>query len=194
MALQAILLDLDGTIWDSYPFYASLIAELCSITAEEALLELQSGTSIVQLLNTQGLGNSRFIKLCKVKADTLKLYPSVVETIGELHDRYSMAVVTNLPGWITNVLLESAKLLDSFDYIQTATRGIPSKPRPHLIRRALNQLSINDPKDAIYVGDTEGDYAAACAAGTGFVWCEYGYEKKELNAQKISNFKELSKL
>ena len=51
-----------------------------------------------------------------------------------------------------------------------------------------------DITNAVYVGDTQGDYEATLTAGIDFIWADYGFGKPEACAAVIRQFSELLQL
>ena len=51
-----------------------------------------------------------------------------------------------------------------------------------------------DIKEAVYIGDTQGDYEATVAAGIPFIWTAYGFGTPDDYAQKVDTFRELMEL
>ncbi len=85
-------------------------------------------------------------------------------------------MVTNLPGWLANPLIDSAGLNDFFCVIVTRSNRVPPKPSPGGINKALEELGAKAKPDTWYVGDAITDGGAAAAAGVPFAWAAYGYE------------------
>ena len=116
MAGRTLLLDLDGTLWDSRPWYAKVMAQLSD--GSVAQRTLATGTSIVQLVQQCGVSRSRLARSAKENATSLAFYDGVRQTLDELRERgTSMGVVTNLPGWLVTPMAEAI-----------GVRRIPSLP------------------------------------------------------------------
>ena len=54
-----------------------------------------------------------------------------------------------------------------------------------------NVVIRNHLTDAVYVGDIQGDYEAACFAGISFIHAAYGFGKINTNVPKIHEISEL---
>ena len=105
MAAQSLLLNLDGTLWDSRPWYAAVLAQLSRETPEKLEHYLSTGTSIVKLARECGVSNARFVSKCKASITSLQFYDSVLPALEELRGLgTTMGVVTNLPGWLAKPL------------------------------------------------------------------------------------------
>lgn len=172
MAARALLFDLDGTIWDSLPWYARLLHDTCGVDSEESVDKLRLGISVVSVARAAGLSKSRFGALCAAEVGRLKLYPTVRESLRMLAARRTpMGVVTNLPEWLIGRVLERLGFTEVF----TVREFGASKPSPTAVIRAAKSVGIGDVKGVYYVGDQEQDARAAVNAGLAFAWASYGY-------------------
>ena len=74
-----------------------------------------------------------------------------------------------------------ALVRDYFDGLFTvavgARDGVPRKPSPELVDIALSQLDV-DKKDAVYIGDSDGDVATAKASGLSMITVLWGFRDK----------------
>jgi HAD superfamily hydrolase (TIGR01509 family) len=176
MAARALLFDVDGTLWDSYPWYADLLAGLSGQAREAFVKELFAGTSVVTLAKRCGVTDGRFRLACRRCVGQLRLYAGVRETLMQLMRRGTpCAVVTSLPGRIVGPLLESLDLTEHFPVIVHAGTVRPLKPNPAPLRTAARQMDVDDLRDVFYVGDGAKDAEAASRAGMRFAWAAYGY-------------------
>lgn len=181
MVASALLLDLDGTVWDSRPWYAATIAQLSGGSVSKIASELNAGSSIVKLVGSYGVGKTKFTRAVTEDAASLKLYDGVVETLDALKERgNSIGIVSNLPGWLVRPLLEAKRLDSYFDIVVTPRRGVPAKPNPHGISKALRELEQAADAQVWLIGDEETDAGAAMAAGVNFAWASYGYGPEQL--------------
>ena len=178
MAQRTLLLDLDGTLWDSRLLYAEILARVSGGSVAELENRLASGATVVQLATERGISRSRFAReIGNSAAASLRLYDGALRTLNDLSDRAtSMGVVTNLPGWLVTPLVQATGVAGYFEAIVTPRRGVPAKPRPHGILRALQEMGRKADMHTWLVGDGVADAAAAAAAGVRFAWASYGYE------------------
>ena len=171
MAPNAVLVDLDGTIWDSYPWYAARLAETGNISRAAVLQALTSGESIVTLLRKYGAGAGTLTHQCS----GLSLFPGVAETLKQLAvRRRALGVVTSLPGRLAIPMLTAVDLKNRFGTVIHAGNCRLRKPNPGPIFAALEDLQAAA-AGTIYIGDTERDAETARRAGVPFIWASYGY-------------------
>ncbi len=181
MVGTAVLLDLDGTVWDSRPWYAKVIARLSRTPATEfeIKLRLDEGANVIRLANLHGVSRTQLAREAGKSEDLPDLYGGVLETLSRFQvQSRPMAVVSNLSGSLVAPLLRSTALECFFGAVVTPNRGVPAKPQPHGVTKALRTLGI-DASKAWYIGDGDVDAKAAGAAGVRFAWASYGYEREE---------------
>jgi HAD superfamily hydrolase (TIGR01509 family) len=176
MAPTAILFDLDGTVWDSFPWYASLLARASGRDTDSLHAELRRGASIVTIARNCKITNGRFTTLCQSSIEMLQLYPGVRDTLEQLNAlRIPTAAVTSLPGRIVEPLLGGLRLTALFHNVVHANNCALRKPNPEPLLTSLRELRVAPDKNVFYVGDVKNDAAAAEAAGIRFAWASYGY-------------------
>jgi phosphoglycolate phosphatase len=172
MAARALLFDLDGTIWDSFPWYAQILYEARGLDPQETTERLLQGISIVSIASVAGLSRTRFRTLCAQEAAKLKLYPTVRESLHTLAAMgVPMGVVTNLPEWLVGPILDRFGFSELFSVREFRA----SKPSPTALTRAAEGVSPGEVNSVYYVGDQEQDARAAADAGLAFAWASYGY-------------------
>jgi phosphoglycolate phosphatase len=177
VAVAAVLIDLDGTLWDSAPWFARLLAPTDRGEQHRLALALsdQSGGLRAAQQIKERFTQSAFGRVCRSEAASLLIYPSGPDTLRELEVRVRLGVVTNLPAWIARPMLDAIGLLDAFTVVQCAAWGVRPKPSPATLLLAQRQLVV-PAADVLYVGDTQSDHAAATAARMTFVYASWGYE------------------
>lgn len=98
------------------------------------------------------------------------LYDGVGEGIRELAATYPLFIVSNCPGWYMDEFLLQSGLRECFTgWDCHGSSGIPKSGM--LLKLAASHRLVH----AVYVGDTEGDQAAAVAAGMEFVLARWGF-------------------
>lgn len=197
---KAILFDLDGTLIDSAP---DLTRSVNAILAREGLgpLEVEAvrnmiGNGIRKLverafeacgvaLQTHELDEHEasmvIIYAHNLTVETI-LYPTVRDALAQVQRRgIRMGVVTNKPIGATRAILSHFGIVDSFGAIIGGDEDIPRKPAPDPLWAALDQLDVMRDQ-AVMVGDSAADVAAARAAGMSVVAVGGGYSKTPAEA------------
>ncbi len=172
MAQDAILVDLDGTVWDSYPWYSELLAATGRVSKTSALSELRSGASIVSLLRRCGVSDTALARHSPGPA----LFPGVATALEDLVKRkIPIGAVTNLPGRLVFPMLTRVGLREAFPTVVHAGNCRLRKPHPGPLLMALRDLGVSPSTKSLYVGDMARDAEAAVSAGVAFAWASYGY-------------------
>ena len=196
MARKTFLLDLDGTLWDSRQWYAEALAQLSSSPATAVASQLEAGGNLVKVAKEHGVSKTRLVQVAKENGESLQLYEGVQQVLDQLQKREALiGVVTNLPGWLVAPLLKATNIEKYLGAIVTPQWGVPAKPSPQGIWKALECLGRKANADTWYVGDSEADAKAAKAAGISFAWASYGYENEPPEASQIlKSFDEILQL
>ena len=187
MAVKAVLLDLDGTLWDSHPWFARLIAERTRRPVADVLNQVQTGhPPIARLLDQAGISKATFRRAC-ANCILCRLYPHAAATLRALQDEGVPAgVVTNLPAWMALPMLARADLEglirdDAVAHYRTTPRH---KPAPDPLLHVMQALDVEPARSVWYIGDTDVDAQAARAAGVSFAWAEWGYGGTPVDADR----------
>lgn len=179
MAAETLLLDLDGTVWNSRAWYAATIACLSSASVSEIASRLKGGANVARVARESGVSNARLARAARENGTSIDLYECVVETLYRLRARATaIGIVSNLPGWLVRPLLESTGIDAYVSATMTPRPGVPAKPKPHGLRRVLEEMGRKPDPATWFVGDGEADAEAAGAAGVQFAWASYGYETR----------------
>ena len=176
MAASAILVDLDGTVWDSIPWYALVLSGGDAVRAVDVELRLRQGESVIGIARERGFTKTAFVQRCRQHLEELRLFPTVRETLAVLDRRgVPMGIVTSLSGDLASAMLEGSRLGHHFQTIIHPGRCRSGKASGVPLRRALNHLRIAPSAEVFYIGDREDDAACARACGVSFAWASYGY-------------------
>jgi phosphoglycolate phosphatase-like HAD superfamily hydrolase len=176
LAGRARLFDLDGTLWDSYPWYAAVIGQSGRMSESDALALLRAGDSIVTMIRRLGLPHNT---IERALGDGIGQVVGV-RGVGDALDGLRlggglMGVVTSLPGRIAEPALQRLGFAEMFRVVIHAGSGAGSKPSPRPLLTALRDLGVDIAPTHWYVGDTERDAIAASRAGISFAWVSWGY-------------------
>ena len=191
MASRAFVFDLDGTLWDSFPLYAAVVASAGGPDSDVTQTSLMKGQSIATLLRQVGVSEYEFASLVDEHISALTFYPLVKNSLGILQGNgVPLGIVTSLPSWIWRPLVKSTGLSDQVSIIEGSRRGFPKAAG---IKAVLSQLSVPTDQGVWYVGDVPGDRDAARKAGVSFAWASWGYcedQPKDID-QPLKSFREV---
>ena len=197
MAAETLLLDLDGTVWNSRAWYARAIAELSGVPASEITFRLEAGESVAHVSRDSGVRDARLTRVAKENGASIELYERVIDTLDRLRARgTAIGVVSNLSGWLARPLLDSTGIGAYVTTTVTPRRGVPAKPKPNGIRKILQEMGRRSCEGVWFVGDGLADAKAAQAAGVPFAWASYGYEAEVPNgtAKVLARFEDVLEL
>lgn len=201
MKVEAIIFDLDGTLWDSSESimkawnnvfkrmninYAldkdklkNIFGKTNDVIANECFpnLSMQERTNVI---NTCALEE---IKILNIYGG--KLYDGISETLHDLHKDYKLMIVSNCQEGYIEAFLNYHKLNDCFDDIEcNGKTGLDKAGNIKLI------MERNQIKKAIYVGDTIIDYDSAKDNNIPFIRTTYGFGTFDCPYQ-IDDFKKI---
>ena len=187
---DAIIFDMDGTLWDAVDTYA----EIWNMAFEQENIERRiTRADLLALIGTpiddimrHFVPAERVEHLLKTIAELVitelprlggKLYEGVQEGVAELSKHYKLFMLSNcdeleLPIFVRYAGIESY-ITDTIAYGNTRLRKAEN------MRLLAEKYHLQHP---VYVGDTDGDCREAHRAGVPFVWMSYGFGTTD-NAQ-----------
>lgn len=202
---DAIIFDLDGTLWDTLDISIKSLEEIKSkyqditkkITREQVKASMgKSFDEIVELYYSY-LPKEKAINYAKEAfnrniENLLKyggtLYANTKHTILELSQKYKLYIVSNcIEGYIESFFNTSGLQNYFEDYESNGKTGLTKGEN---IKLVIKRNKINH---AIYVGDTMTDKVAADWAGIPFIYASYGFGKVDKYDYKIDDIGDLMK-
>lgn len=191
MSKNAILFDLDGTLWDScvaiMPSWQKVMEahgiKRPPITQEE--MNSYMGKTVEQIapLMLPELSLKEAINImeegCQEELEELRrngatLYEGIIETLRTLSESFDLFIVSNSQDGYIQAFVEHYNLEDIIKDFECA--GRTKKCKGDNIRLVMERNNITK---AVYVGDTILDKEAADKAGIPFVLASYGFGEVE---------------
>lgn len=173
---KAIILDLDGTLLDSYDVIVEsicLVFQECGIHISyndvhrhaiafsiKSLFETISDTHGVSVARLQ----QRYSQISSGKYKQIKLMPHAHEILNILEDHGIENYVFTHRGKTTMPVLDNLELTGYFLDVLTSQSGFARKPDPEAILYLLHKYDL-DPENTWYVGDRSLDMECASYAG-----------------------------
>ncbi|MDQ3004149.1 MAG: HAD family hydrolase [Chloroflexota bacterium] len=193
--IKALCFDVDGTLSDTDDLYANAFSRFLprflfrnpAHTARRLVMWIEApGNALLGMADTVGLDQkmvafldwmSRHRKLPQKK---YLLVPGVDILLERLKGRYPMSIISAREEKSTLRFLDQFDLLKYFDVVVTGLSTIHTKPYPHPILFAAQNMGVK-PEECLMIGDTTVDMRAGKAADaqTVGVLCGFG-EKDEL--------------
>jgi phosphoglycolate phosphatase len=191
---EMILIDVDGTLVDSVPDLAycvdTMMEQLGRDPHGESRVRDWVGNGVERLVRRALVGQLKgepdesdfkrayplFIELYAENTSTRSvLYPGAREGIDLLKAAgYKLGCVTNKAAQFTEPLLKDLGIYDDFSIVISGDSLPKKKPDPAPLLHAAQFFDCN-PANALMIGDSVSDVAAARAAGFQIVCMSYGY-------------------
>lgn len=202
--VDGLILDVDGTLWDSTPIVAAAWTkavqengcEGLTITAD-MLRQLFGRTMHViadmLLPNLPVKERYQIMNVCceyehkALEEDECNIcYAGVVDTIKTLSEKLPLFIVSNCQSGYIELFLEKTGLSSYIVDIECFGNTGKMKSENILLLMERNHL-----KNPVYVGDTQGDREASSKAGIPFIFASYGFGSVEEKEGQINTFSEL---
>ena len=198
MKYDAVIFDIDGTLWNASPAsaegwslgLASLGIER-KVSAEQ--IESVAGKPYADCVETlfPGLAG-KYPKLIpeleRFEMEAVKkrggdFFPGVLKGVKRLSLSYKVFLVSNCQEWYMHLFLSKSGLgpvLEGYD-----CHGMSGLPKGDTIARLVSRNSLSFP---LYVGDTAGDEKASAIAGVDYAHMSYGFGEAENPAATFDSF------
>lgn len=204
MADQAIIFDLDGTLWDAsaqvVEAWNHALARQPDVHRQITVEEMQGlmGKIMTDIFAAvlPGLSTERQVQIaeecCREEDEYLLrrgavLFPNVPETLKTLSRDYRLFIVSNCQDGYIEAFLGHYGFGPLF--ADTECFGRTNKLKKDNIRLLLERNKL---EKAVYVGDTQLDFESAKYAGLPFIHAAYGYGTAAGAAHAIHTFSDLT--
>ena len=184
MPIDTFLFDLDGTLVDTIPDLTKAVNLLRSelglpaVSSDEVRCYVGDGVGLlVQRALPKGLfSEARRNRFMEIYTDHLTdesmIYPGIMAFL-EMHRGKPMAVVTNKPQALADIIIDRFGLAPFFQGVIGAELALQKKPHPDMVHWALDLLA-SIPERTVLLGDHHVDLRAAHAAGIKSCFCAWG--------------------
>lgn len=184
MSIDTFLFDLDGTLVDSIPDLTKAVnllrneLDLPTVTSDQVRSYVGDGVGLLlQRALPEELFNAtrrqRFMEIyTEHLTDETVIYPGIVEFL-EMHRHKGMAVVTNKPQQLAEIIIDRLGLAPYFRHVIGAELTLQRKPHPDMVRHALYLMQARA-EQALLFGDHHVDLRAAHAANVKSCFCAWG--------------------
>ena len=209
MKFDSIILDVDGTIWNTTGIVADAwnlafdkyFPQVPHVTAEILKGQFGKPMDVIadNLFPMLSKDEKKLLmeKCCEMEQAALMentkdiAYDGVIETIKNLSQKIPVFIVSNCQSGYIEVVMEKNGIAEYIkDFECFGNTGLLKDQNICLI------IERNNLKAAAYVGDTQGDYEACKKAGVPFIWAAYGFGRPEDDAYyfKLEKFQQLESL
>lgn len=187
-ALRAVILDVDGTLVDSNAAHAESWADVFrafgyAVTADQIrpLIGMGSDELMPRAIGVERnstLGQAMNARRKQIFLErylpTLKPLPGARQLLERMRAQdLFLVVATSAEAEELHSLLAVAEVEDLVQAISDAKADVPSKPAPDLVLEALRRADVG-PDEALMLGDTPYDLAAATRAGVRLIGVRSG--------------------
>lgn len=204
MKPDSIILDIDGTLWDSTPIVAEawndVIKDRADISSRFTAHQLTRlfGRPLYTIADLafpslEKTDRYALIDLCCEREHEYLyasvrdiLYPGVADTIRKLSNEYKLFIVSNCQDGYIELFLDKTGLSPFIADFECP--GTSSRSKGTNIRLVMERNHLTNP---VYVGDIEGDRLASKEAGIPFCHAAYGFGKVENPDYVIRRFADL---
>ena len=202
--MNAIIFDVDGTLWDScqavanawntvFDRYKELNGKKVSAQEAKSFMGKTSEEIFTALLPdieaqkriaiTEECGKQEEVEIAKNGG---KLFDNLEKTLQILSQKYDLYIVSNCQAGYIELFLEKTALTPYItDFECPGNTGLGKGPNIKLI---IERNHLNAP---LYIGDIPGDQAASKEAGIPFCHATYGFASVEAPDYTIQQFSDL---
>lgn len=192
--IKAVIFDMDGTILDTLKDIQIAVNYACQIKSieQKSLKQIRDGVgngayTLIKRVVPSGYTEEEtkdFFKIYQAyynqnhTANTGP-YPGILELLEKLkNQKILLGVVSNKFEHLVDAL-NKEMFKGYFDVSIGETKGVPIKPAPDMLYRALDVLGVNK-DEAVFVGDSDTDMITAKNAHVKSIGVTWGFRDKEI--------------
>lgn len=207
MKYDALIFDIDGTLWDSRELVAKGynkqlrkegLDHLC-VTAQQltrlfgkVLADMADilFESLPQEERCPLLARCTASENSYLKDDPCNFgYPEIKETLQKLHETHRLFIVSNSQSGYPQLCIRKMGLGELIE--GHLCHGDTGLSKGKTILQLMEKHGVKKP---LYIGDTQGDYEATLEAGVDFAWAAYGFGAPEGFLYRVDSPRELLSL
>ena len=202
--MKSLIFDIDGTLWDSRALVAegyniqlraegydhlcvdaeilrALFGKVMTEIADAILVEIHVPERYALMERCMDTENRYLAENeCNIG------YAGVKETLEELAKDYRLFIVSNAQCGYPELCMEKLGISHLFE--GHLCFGDTGTEKGETILELMRRHNITD---AVYIGDTQGDYEATVVADIPFIWAAYGFGNPEGAAGRITDIRQL---
>ena len=207
--MKNLIFDIDGTLWNTTGVVAGAwnravreknVPELASLNITAEMLQKEFGKPMDVIADDlfgdidAGVKAGLLSLCCKYEHDAIVecnddlRYEGMTETLKELSRDHDLYIVSNCQDGYIELVIEKTGLKEFVKDFECF--GHTGLQKDENIRLVMGRNGI-EPSDAVYIGDTMGDYTATHKAGIKFVFAAYGFGEVEAPDYRIERIGEL---
>mgnify|MGYP001192846345 CR=1 FL=1 len=201
MDFDALVFDLDGTLWD--------VTEACAVGWNDSLqsLGITKTVTVDDIRRVVGKPTPVCVEIlfpeekeyhqkilevlgkfekAAIRSQGGKFYDYLLETLNALSRRYGLYLVSNCQRWYLDLFFElsgTRRFFKGSDCFGNSRRN-----KPEMLRNLKQEQGFIRPA---YIGDTDLDEEAARKAGYAFIYAGYGFGKAKAPDLVINSLKDL---
>jgi len=202
--VKSLIFDIDGTLWDSRALVAEgyniqlraegydhlcvnaemlrpLFGKVLADIADAVLAEVEAPERYALMERCMETENRYLAENeCRIG------YEGVKETLEELAKDYRLFIVSNAQCGYPELCMEKLGITQLFE--GHLCFGDTGTEKGETIKTLMRRYHI---QDAVYIGDTQGDFEATLVADIPFIWAAYGFGSPNGGAGRITDIRQL---